>query len=54
MNNDYLVKVLLDRIETLEKRVSALEKNQNPTSDTDEDWDWYASFAEAVAKYISL
>lgn len=49
MNNDYLLKVLLDKIETLEKKVDELEKNQkNPTPSSD---DWYVSFVDAVTVY---
>ena len=45
--SDYMVQILLEKIEALEKRVSELEKGTSSKSD------WYDDFVEVVGEYVS-
>lgn len=47
--SDYLVKMLVEKVESLEKRISELEKKQSSVTTES---DWYDKFIDTVGKYI--
>ena len=47
MNNDYLMTMLLEKIEQLEKRVAELEKGGSSKES------WYDVFIEVLGKYVA-
>lgn len=47
--DEYLIKMMIEKIEILEKRISELEKKQSSVTTES---DWYDKFIDTVGKYI--